>query len=162
MRQAVEIIVIRARQFAGFVKRLKGSPEKKQATIRKRQRNETRGPSRVLSPHALDGDGFEYVTSRAGTNAEAAAASEEKKKKRRKSFGGSAMTSFLSRLPVAVQNDRRVAPDGKYQSNAKSKENIKQCRSFRRDVVLNSTSCRSSRRRVRDSLRCPVGPWMRR
>ena len=81
MRQAVEIIVIRARQFAGFVKRLKGSPEKKQATIRKRQRNETRGPSRVLSPHALDGDGFEYVTSRAGTNAEAAAASEEKKKK---------------------------------------------------------------------------------
>ena len=36
MRQAVEIIVIGARQFAGFVKRLKGSPEKKQATIRKR------------------------------------------------------------------------------------------------------------------------------
>ena len=49
---------------------------------------------------------------------------KKRKKKEKESFGGSlAMTSFLSRLPVAVQNDRRVAPDGKYESNAKSKEN---------------------------------------
>ena len=51
-------------------------------------------------------------------------AKKRKKKEKESFFGGSlAMTSFLSRLPVAVQNDRRVAPDGKYESNAKSKEN---------------------------------------